>query len=265
MPEPKFRTAEPLSRVQVFLRLGLAIALVGLYTPFFVLAWLPLLPSRRARILVGNLYGKVVGRTVFTLAGSRFEIEGIENRNTLRPAIFISNHASTLDMWFGMWFCPYGGCGVAKKEIVKLPFFGQAYWLSGHLLLDRTHRDRAIHAMEKAAKVVREHRMSLWMWPEGTRSLDGRLQSFKKGFVHLAIACRLPVVPVVVHHAHRHWPGKTFALWPGVIQGRVLPAIDTSRWSVESVDAHVAEVWEAVRAALDPEQQPAHGVGPVAG
>lgn len=249
-------------RVEVFLRLGLAIFLVGLYTPFFVLAWLPLIPSRRSRILVGNLYGKVVGRTVFTLAGARFEIEGAERRNSLRPAIFVSNHASTLDMWFGMWFCPYGGCGVAKKEITKLPFFGQAYWLSGHLLLDRADRDKAIEAMDRAAKVVREHGMSLWMWPEGTRSVDGRLQSFKKGFVHLAIACRLPVVPVVVHQAHRHWPGRTFRLWPGTIRGRVLPPIDTSTWSADQVDEHVAQVWDALRSALGPDQQPAPGVGP---
>ena len=94
------------------------------------------------------------------------------------------------------------------------------------------------------------------MWPEGTRSRDGRLKPLKKGFVHQAIATRLPVVPVVAHDAHLFWRGGTWDVRPGRLQIEILPAIDTSTWSTQTVDDHAAEVHAAFAAALGPDQQP---------
>jgi len=214
-----------------------------------------LLPSRYARILLGNLYGKIIGRTIQIVSGITPVIRHRDRVQESAPCLYVCNHTSTMDMWIGMWLCPYGGCGVAKKEIVKVPFFGQAFWLSGHLMLDRSNRESAIASMERVRKVVQKHGLSLWMWPEGTRSKDGRLIPFKKGFVHMAISTGLPVVPVVFHDADLLWPGRTMKVTAGELHMDVLEPIDTSNWKTETAGEHAAQVWGILNDALSERQK----------
>ena len=142
------RPVEPSSTPHGTVSLILRFTVVALVMiPVSVLYWalcLLLLPWRSLRIQAGNLYGKIIGRTVQRMMGIVPEIHHFEKRDAARPAIYLMNHTATIDMWIGMWFCPWRGCGMAKKEIVKVPVFGQAYWLSGHLLLDRGNREKAI-------------------------------------------------------------------------------------------------------------------------
>ena len=97
---------------------------------------------------------------------------------------------------------------------------------------------------------VKEKGLSIWIWPEGTRSLDGKLIPFKKGFVHLALATGLPVVPVIVHGAHKVWPAKTMQFYPGEVKVEVLDPIKTDDWNRETVDKHVEEVRSFMAKAL---------------
>ena len=109
--------------------------------------------------------------------------------------------------------------------------------------------------MNEVGQFVRENGLGIWMWPEGSRSRNGELKPFKKGFVHMAIATGLPVVPVVSHDADRMWPGGTFLVRPGRLKMEVLPPIDTSSWKVETAADHAAEVREVIRRTLSPRQQ----------
>jgi len=200
------------------------------------------LPFRTLRVRIGNFCGKMIGPVVSWLVGAKIINPDSEKLNSSKPAIFVSNHASALDIFIGMALCPYGGCGVGKKEILKIPFFGLAYWLAGHLLIDRGNSTKAIASMKKLSDFVKSKNLSIWIWPEGTRSLDGKLISFKKGFVHLALATGLPVVPVMVHGAHNVWPAKTMQFYPGEVKIEILDPIKTDKWSKETVDEHVEEV-----------------------
>lgn len=240
--------------VSVGLRALLAFGLMGPVTLLYLLVCVVLLPWRRGRILGGNLYGKMCGQLVFRLAGIRPVIDHPE-RITRQSAIFVCNHASTIDMWVAMWLCPFGGVGVAKREITRIPFFGQGYALSGHLLLDRGNRQKAMASMARIQHLVREHRLSLWMWPEGTRSRDGRLQPMKKGFVHLAIATGLPLVPVIFHDADLMWPSRGMRVTPGDLHICVLDPVDTSSWKPETAANHAAELSAVFQQALGPRQR----------
>ena len=243
----------PLSRLGVILRFALIALIMVPLTALYVVLCILLTPFRVLRIRAGNLYGKVIGRSVQHIMGIVPEIHGHQKVDPEKPALYVMNHTSTIDMWIGMWLCPYKGCGTAKKEIVRIPIFGLAYLASGHLLIDRGNKKRAIASMNRVQTLVQETNLSIWMWPEGTRSRDGKLRTFKKGFVHLAMTTGLPVVPVVAHSADRFWKG-TWTVTPGQIQMEVLDPIPTSAWSVDTIDQHLAEVKAAFARVLDPRQ-----------
>lgn len=252
-----------LQRISTLTRWLLGFSLIIAVSIPYVLVVLLMLPWRGMRIRSGNLYGKIIGPAVTRVTGTRTKIHNRERLNDQKPAIYITNHTSELDPFIAMWLCPLGGCGVAKKEIARVPFFGWAYKLSGHLLIDRSNREKAIASMKEIAELVRSFDLSIWIWPEGTRSRDGRLQPLKKGFVHLAIATGLPIVPIVMHDAHKRWPGRSLRMYPGQLNIDVLPAVDTTGWSAQSMEEHLAEIHGIFAEALAPHQQPAsEGSGP---
>jgi 1-acyl-sn-glycerol-3-phosphate acyltransferase len=245
------------------LRFLVGFLIVALASTVFIVVALLLLPWRVARVYACNVYGKVVGRTITALAGVTPVVQHHERIGQSRPAIYISNHASTLDLFLGIWLCPMGGCGLMKKEIVRVPFFGWLALLSGHLLIDRNNHERAIQTLIDAGTFVREHRLSVWMLPEGTRSRDGRLLPFKKGFVHLAIAAGMPVVPVIVHGAHRNWQkGRLLSYTPMTLDIEVLEPIDTSGWKAEDAGRHAQEVYDLVAARVREDQRPLPAAAP---
>ncbi|MBI3071934.1 MAG: 1-acyl-sn-glycerol-3-phosphate acyltransferase [Deltaproteobacteria bacterium] len=242
----------PASIVRIFFGfIAFAIA-----TALFFCAALLLFPWRHVRIKLCNVYGKSVGYTVTRLAGATPIVRHRERIRDNFPAIYVANHTSTLDVFLSIWLCPVGGCGIAKKQITKVPFFGQLYLLSGHLLIDRADRARAIGAVDEAVQLVKKYRLGIWIMPEGTRSRDGRLQPFKPGFVHLAVATGLPVVPIVFHGLHRTWQKGSLDLNRIDVPIDVLPAIETTSWTTKTARAHAEFVHDVVAAALSEDQRP---------
>jgi 1-acyl-sn-glycerol-3-phosphate acyltransferase len=214
------------------------------------------IPFLLVRIKACNYWGHVVGPMMMRVTGSPVKWVGKEKLSSGRPAIYVSNHTSSIDIFLGIWVAPVGTVGVAKKEIIYAPFFGQLYWLSGHLRLDRSNRERAIESMRALAQKVSENRLSIYIWPEGTRSRDGRLMKFKKGAFHLALQTKLPIIPIVVHGAHKCWEPKKLRIQPSPVQVLVLDPVDTSSWTAETLETHVEEVRQLFIANLPEEQRP---------
>ncbi len=224
--------------------------------PIFMVPCIFLMPWRTARIRVGNAYGAFLGRSATFLLGVKVVVDKPGRIEELKPAIYLSNHSSALDIFVGMWKCPWGGCGVAKREMARIPLFGQLYWLTGHLLIDRGNREKAIERMNDTTRFMLEHGISCWIWPEGTRSRTGRLGKLKKGFVHMALATRLPIVPVVVHNATDRWPMGPWRIHPGVLNMSILDPIPTDDWSVETIDEHIEHITEVFLGQLGDEWRP---------
>jgi 1-acyl-sn-glycerol-3-phosphate acyltransferase len=239
------------------LRFVLGALILAVVSTVFITLSILFLPSRVARVKINNGYGKILGRTIIWLAGVTPHFTHRERLQGNNPAIFVSNHASTLDMFLGIWLCPWGACGVMKKEMAKVPFFGWLAVLSGHLLLDRGNHDKAIQTLSDAADFVRKNRLGVWILPEGTRSKDGRLQPFKKGFVHLAIQAQMKVVPVIIHGAHRNWQkGRLLDYTPMDLDIEVLEPIDTTTWKMETSAEHAQAVYEAFAKGVREDQKP---------
>jgi 1-acyl-sn-glycerol-3-phosphate acyltransferase len=131
------------------------------------------------------------------LLGIKIIIRNKEYLEAQRPCVFISNHHHNLDIFPGGLTLPKNTVSVGKKSIILIPFFGQFYWLSGNILIDRKNKKKAFEAMDVAANTIKEKKISIWIMPEGTRSNGRGLLPFKKGPFITAIKAQVPLVPVV--------------------------------------------------------------------
>ncbi|RYV04226.1 1-acyl-sn-glycerol-3-phosphate acyltransferase [Shewanella sp. OPT22] len=113
------------------------------------------------------------------------------------PNVYVANHQNNYDIFTHTAVVPKGTVSIGKKSLAWIPFFGQLYWLSGNILIDRKNRHSAVSTMAKAAEKVRDEKLSVWVFPEGTRSRGRGLLPLKSGAFHTAIASGAPVVPVV--------------------------------------------------------------------
>jgi len=122
--------------------------------------------------------------------------------------------------------------------------------------VDRAKHDSAIASLEKAIAAMRAGQ-SFLVYPEGTRSPDGRLQEFKKGAVVMAIKAGVPIVPIACSGAHRVMEKRSLVIRPGEILVEFLDPIDASRFTFEEREKLNEMVHAAMAAGLPPEQRPA--------
>ena len=151
------------------------------------------------------------------MVGVRWEVIGRERLDPKQTYIFMANHQSNIDPPV---FVPLIGRRVfilAKKELFKIPIFGYAMRRAQFIAVDRGNRDSAVDSVRQAIDVLNSG-LSTMVYPEGTRSRDGRLLPFKKGPFHLAMDSGVPVVPVTIVGAHEVWPKGKFRITPGLIK-----------------------------------------------
>lgn len=172
--------------------------------------------------------------------GVRFVIvEGGEHLTSKRPMVIIGNHQTELDVLFlGAIFPKY--CSVtAKKSLARVPFLGWFMSLSGTVFIDRVDRSQAMKAFEGAAHEMREHRQSVFIFPEGTRSYarEPVLLPFKKGAFHLAVQAGVDILPVVAENYSRVLDVRARRFVAGRIRVKVLPPIPTKGLTATDVDS----------------------------
>ncbi|GAA3158795.1 hypothetical protein GCM10010531_07690 [Blastococcus jejuensis] len=195
--------------------------------------------SRREAIDLGITLGGELGSV---LSGVRVDVEGAEHLSA-RPAVFLFNHQSQLDVLVIAKVLRGGFTGVAKKELANAPGFGLAFRLADVAFVDRGDPAKARAALEPAVQRLREG-LSLVIAPEGTRSATPTLGPFKKGAFHVAMQAGVPLVPIVIRNAGElMWRGAA-TIQSGTVQVRVLPPVPTDGWTVDELDARVAEVHE---------------------
>ncbi|MCX7965108.1 MAG: 1-acyl-sn-glycerol-3-phosphate acyltransferase [Syntrophorhabdaceae bacterium] len=155
-------------------------------------------------------------RMYLFVSGIKVYIKGIENIPE-PPCIFMSNHQSALDIYSLLATMPISFRWVAKRQLFNIPFFGWAMKKAGYISLDRENPREAIKAIDMAAKKIKEG-TNLIIFPEGTRSIDGRLLPFKKGVFSLAVRAGVPIIPVGIKGTFLLQPkGSFIPLKKGII------------------------------------------------
>ena len=174
-------------------------------------------------------------------AGVSMRVVGAENLWAQRPAVFIFNHQSQLDVIVLAALLRNDFTGVAKKELKSDPMFAPLGWLADVAFIDRANTVEAKKALAPAVEALREGR-SLAMAPEGTRSATPRLGAFKKGAFHVAMQAGVPVVPVVIRNAGELMPAHGVLISSGVLDVAVLPPVSTHGWTREDIGTEVERV-----------------------
>jgi len=165
----------------------------------------------------------------------RIQIEGFEKIVRTRSYVFIANHSSNLDP-------PALALGlhnqlrfVTKKSLANIPVFGWAVKMARMILIDRSDSSHARKTINKAISELRNG-ISAYFFAEGTRSMDGKLQKFKKGGIMLALKAKLPIVPVTVVDSYKLLPKNAMRIKSGVVRIIVGDPIDTSAFSEKDRD-----------------------------
>ncbi|ORY18134.1 hypothetical protein BCR34DRAFT_554247 [Clohesyomyces aquaticus] len=173
---------------------------------------------------------------------------GGEEALLTRPAVFVGNHQSELDvLMLGCIFPKY--CSVtAKKSLKWVPFLGWFMTLSKSVFIDRANRATARAAFDGAANHMRSERQSVFIFPEGTRSYSEKpfLLPFKKGAFHLAIQAQVPIVPVVTANYSQVLNVKQRIFNAGIIDVSVLPPIPTKGLTAADADGLATRTRDAM-------------------
>ena len=204
----------------------------------------------------GPLYWAGIKGVMFFVraVGVKVRVEGLE-RIPEGVCLFVANHTSAADAPAVVGAIPRRIAVLLKESLFKWPIVGQAFRSAHFIPVNRSARDSAIASVEKATEAMKAGQ-SFLIYPEGTRSPDGRLQEFKKGAVVMAIKAGVPIVPMICSGAHRVMEKRSLVIHPGEIVVEFLPPVDASKYSLEERDALNDVVHDAMAAALPPDQQP---------
>jgi 1-acyl-sn-glycerol-3-phosphate acyltransferase len=165
-------------------------------------------------------------RLILLTTGVHVEVTGLERLERNHAYVFVANHQSIYDIPIIFWSLPYQIRIIAKASLGRFPFLGWHLRRTGHMLVDRRHPDRAA-IFGRASKLMKQG-LSLIVFPEGTRSRDGRVAPFKGGSFYLALGAGLPVVPIsIVGSRHVMLKGR-LATYPGRVKLIVHEPIDTT-------------------------------------
>lgn len=204
-----------------------------------LLTLLSILTLGQAKNFVIAVFSRSIGHLVLFFAGVKVHFVG---GPISRPAIYISNHSSTLDLFLilvlGLPKVRY----IAKYELLYNPLFAVMGTLTGQIFIKRQDSERAVATLNRAYEKIQRQGLSLYVAPEGTRIVGGKIGAFKKGAFRMAIDLRYPIVPIHFAGARQLCPGKTLKVKPGVVTIRFYPVIETSSWTLENLDEHIAAI-----------------------
>ncbi|OCH94291.1 1-acylglycerol-3-phosphate [Obba rivulosa] len=238
--------ASPVARYYV--RVGLFLGTLGICSVWGVVCAIGMsLVGRRFDVFY------VVARSFYFLCsravGIRLVLEGAEHLET-RPAVLVGNHQSMLDILYLGRIFPRRASIMAKKELQWAPLLGQFMTLSGAVWVDRGNNARAVRSLAAAGEIMKARHSSLWLFPEGTRSMREHhdMLPFKKGAFHTAVQAGVPIVPVVCENYWRLYRKGVFE--SGTLRVKVLPPIPTTGLTTADVGALAVRVHDLMVEAL---------------
>ena len=145
---------------------------------------------------------KYLGK-VSKILGLEVEVRIPDSVKDIGPVVYVCNHQNSYDIFTVSNAVQPGTVSVGKKSLKWIPFFGQMYWLTGNILIDRKNKNKAMNTIDMTANKIREKKLSVWLFPEGTRSYGRGLLPFKTGAFRTAAKAEVPIIPVCASNTHK--------------------------------------------------------------
>jgi 1-acyl-sn-glycerol-3-phosphate acyltransferase len=202
----------------------------------------------RKQVAIARFWSKVLIR----IAGIKLHIEGLEKIDPDGSYVFASNHASYMDTPVVLGHIPVQFRFLAKKGLFNIPFLGYHLKRAGHLPVPRENPRAAVKTMAEAGRIIRERGISVLVFPEGGRSLQG-LKPFKEGAAYIAINAGVPVVPVALEGTLEVLPMGSLNVRPGRVTLKIGDPIQTTELTLKDRSWLTQEAYLRVRDLLGPE------------
>jgi len=206
--------------------------------------------------IIGSLFewrGRFLGwvaqtwsKTLLAIGGIKYSIIGLERLDLNSNYVFAANHESALDIPLVFAGLPFHVVAISKIELKWIPIFGWAMMAGGHFFVDRRNYTRALKSLEKAKLSMAKNPRSVIIYPEGTRSLDGKVKPFKKGGLVMAMQMGIPVVPIALCGTGNVLKKKGFTLNRQAIELRIGNPIKTQNLDTDNRNQFVEDVRQEV-------------------
>ena len=198
----------------------------------------------------GYYPGRVLGRIMCFLALTRIKIIGNENIDPNKSYIFVANHQSMFDIFLIYGYLNAKFKWIMKQEIRKTPLLGKACESMGHIFVDRSSPMRAQKSLEEAKDRLLQGSNSVFLFPEGTRSANGKIGRFKRGAFTIARDLHLPIIPVTISGAYNVLPKNGWYITPGKITMTIHQPIDTTNLSDDNLNEMIDLVKNTIESKL---------------
>jgi putative phosphoserine phosphatase/1-acylglycerol-3-phosphate O-acyltransferase len=194
--------------------------------------------SRRRGV---NFFTSTFSQLLLATSGVHLNVIGRENLTAQRPAVFIFNHRNQVDPVIAGALVRDNWIGVGKKELEKDPIMGTLGKLLDSVFIDRDDPAAAVESLHTVEERARNG-LSIVIAPEGTRVDTTEVGPFKKGPFRIAMAAKIPIVPIVIRNAEIVAARNSTVINPGTVDVAVFPPISVQDWTVETLPEHIAEV-----------------------
>jgi len=234
--------------VSIWAWLVLVVCLV-LWFPVLAIVGLLTAPFDQGRYMTGRIFRKV-GPAMATLNPLwRFRYSGTLPKDPRRPYVVVSNHESFADILL-ISHLPWEMKWLSKAELFRIPFLGWNMWLVGDIPVKRGFGPSALEAMERCRRAL-QYRVSVLIFPEGTRSRTSELLPFKDGAFRLAIEAGVPILPLAVSGTGTALRKHDWRFGRSDAEVRVLEPVETAGLALSDVPELKARVRQTIIEARD--------------
>ena len=182
----------------------------------------------------GQILARFWNKGILWVTGVKVDIHGLEHVDKNGQYIIVSNHTSAFDIPVIMWGYPYSMVMLSKKALKYIPLFGWAMWTSGSIFVDRKNHSSALSTMNQTVEKLKKSKSSICIFPEGTRSLDGKVRSFKKGAFMLSLNSGIPILPAIIEGAFEAKSKHANKIKSGRISLTFYTPIDPQNYTIET-------------------------------
>lgn len=205
----------------------------------------PLFPNKRFSYFPARWWGRAFCHLLFV----KVKVSGLENLNPRQSYVIACNHQSMYDIFVVYGWLPMIFKWIMKAELRKIPLVGKACEAAGHIFINRTNPIAAKHSLEKAEEQL-QNGVSVVIFPEGTRTYDGKMGTFKRGAFRIATDLSLPIVPVTLRGCYQTLPRNTFNVTPGLIEIIIHKPIEVQPYLPDKSHELIQKTWDEINCGL---------------